>query len=252
MSERQPYSRVYWSIRTDAKFDAIYTDDRHLATWLRLLIAADATWPAPADVPASARKASLTALVDARLIDLLPGGLFKVHGLDAERGRRRDAAQTSALIRHGRDADADRTDPQTQSERRPNGVLAEDKPSQAEDETSRADAPRVPDPADAYWTLTGKYPNDKALSWIDDMASSYGPEPVLRAIAQAHVSDRSTASLLGRAQDLLRADARALSLKDQAAVRANLKERRAEPRTEVDPDALRAEIQRLMQPGAAA
>lgn len=91
MSERAPYSRVYWSIVDDPKFVNIYGDDHHLATWLRLLMAADALWPASCPLPVTARKASITALAEAGLIDLLPFG-FKVRGLDAERGRRREAA----------------------------------------------------------------------------------------------------------------------------------------------------------------
>jgi hypothetical protein len=94
VSERAPYSRVYWAIVDDPKFAGIYDDDRHLATWLRLLIAADALWPASTPVPGNARKASVKALVDAGLIDLGTGYRFRVHGLDAERGRRRDAART--------------------------------------------------------------------------------------------------------------------------------------------------------------
>jgi len=94
MSERAPYSRVYWAIVDDPKFAAIYDDDRHLATWLRLLMAADGLWPASCPIPATARKSGLVALTEAGLIDVLPGGRFRIHGLDAERGRRRDAART--------------------------------------------------------------------------------------------------------------------------------------------------------------
>lgn len=94
MSERAPYSRVYWSIVDDPKFVPIYDDDHHMATWLRLLIAADALWPASCPIPGNARKSSVSALVKAGLIDLGTGYRFRVHGLDAERGRRRDAART--------------------------------------------------------------------------------------------------------------------------------------------------------------
>jgi uncharacterized protein YbdZ (MbtH family) len=93
MSERAPYSRVYWAVVDDPKFATIYGDDHHLATWLRLLMAADALWPASCSLPANARKASVKALSDAGLIDILPFG-FRVRGLDAERGRRREAARS--------------------------------------------------------------------------------------------------------------------------------------------------------------
>lgn len=94
MSERAPYSRVYWSIVDDPKFLNIYDNDRHLATWLRLLIAADALWPASCPIPGNVRKDSVAALAESGLIDLGPGYRFRIHGLDSERGRRRDAART--------------------------------------------------------------------------------------------------------------------------------------------------------------
>lgn len=98
MTERA-YCRVYYTVKDDPKFETIYTDDHHLATWLRLLIAADAIWPASADLPAAARKASVSALVAAGLVDLLPSGRYRIHGLDAERGSRRDAARASVAQR---------------------------------------------------------------------------------------------------------------------------------------------------------
>lgn len=94
MSERAPYSRVYWAIADDPKFGTIYDSNDHLATWLRLLMLADGQWPASPPVPANAKKSSLKALADAGLIDFISGGRYRIHGLDAERGRRREAART--------------------------------------------------------------------------------------------------------------------------------------------------------------
>jgi hypothetical protein len=92
MSDRAPYSRVYWTVRSDPRLVDIYANDHHWATWNRLLLAADMAWPAPADLPATANRSSLRALVAAGVIEILPGGLFAFHGLDTERGRRRAAA----------------------------------------------------------------------------------------------------------------------------------------------------------------
>jgi hypothetical protein len=89
-------------VRTDEKFATIYNDDRHFATWVRLLIAADGVWPEPADVPLHARKASLRALADAGILDLLQGGMFRIHGLDKERGARRKKAQANVRARYDR------------------------------------------------------------------------------------------------------------------------------------------------------
>jgi len=98
MTERA-YCRVYYSIKDDPKFEGIREDDHHLATWLRLLMAADAIWPASPDLPASARRASVRALVAAGLVDLLPGSRYRIHGLDAERGARRELARASVAHR---------------------------------------------------------------------------------------------------------------------------------------------------------
>lgn len=86
------------------------------------------------------------------------------------------------------------------------------------------------DPADAYWSLTGRYPTDKPLAWIDDLSSKYGAAATVRALAKAHISDPKTATLLGRAQDLLRAEARALDRQEQEQERERLREKRAIPK----------------------
>lgn len=101
MSDVRKYVRVYYEVRDDDKFAGIYEDDRCLATWLRLLLAADAIWPAPADIPAAANRKALALLAGAELIDLLPGGMFRVHGLDAERNARSIHASTAARKKWG-------------------------------------------------------------------------------------------------------------------------------------------------------
>lgn len=113
---------------------------------------------------------------------------------------------------------------------------------------------RDPDPADAYWTLTGRYPTDKTLAWIDQLTREYGPLPVIRAVAGAHGSDRSASTLLGRAQDLLRREARALDLASQRAEQERIAAVRAAPRPEPDRAAINAVLAQLLggHPDAAA
>jgi hypothetical protein len=93
------FSRVYHSIRDDTRLAAVYTDDAALATWLRLLIAADRAWPAPADIPRSVRRPALRKLVDAGVVELLPGDLYRFHGLDAEREMRSQSGRNAAALR---------------------------------------------------------------------------------------------------------------------------------------------------------
>jgi hypothetical protein len=90
-----PYVRVYQTIVDDPKFALVFDNDHHLATWLRLLMHADASWPHAVPIPASARKSSVQTLVEVGIIDVA-AGRYRIHGLDAERQRRSDRGRASA------------------------------------------------------------------------------------------------------------------------------------------------------------
>ena len=94
MSDRAPYSRVYWSVMEDPKFDGIREDCRLVGAWTLLLIAADMAHPSPAYLLPTVSRASVSRLVEAGLIDLLEGHRYRIHGLDAERERRKSFATT--------------------------------------------------------------------------------------------------------------------------------------------------------------
>lgn len=98
MSDR-PYSRHYHDLVDDPKFTDIFPDDRHYACWSRLLMIADQAWPASAHLPATARRASVKKLAEVGLIDLLPDGRFRVHGLQHEREQRAANASHAATER---------------------------------------------------------------------------------------------------------------------------------------------------------
>ena len=98
MSTR-PYSLVYWSVVDDPMFEGIYDDDAAFATWLRLLLLADGTYPAPAPIPSTTRNKPLARLVEAGLVELMPGRRYRVRGLSAERERRSQTASASARLR---------------------------------------------------------------------------------------------------------------------------------------------------------
>lgn len=190
MSERAPYSRVYWTVRDDPRLVDIYADDHHWATWNRLLLAADMAWPAPADMPASVRRASLRALEAAGVLELLPGGLFRFHGLEAERGRRREAAAYSAAHRSGTGRVPNA--PRTGTERTPDGVLASrdsrDEPRRAE--TSRADADGRDD-LEAWLAVKFRAPTPAQRTFLDGYCRTFdvtGPARAERLIF-AHPDD---------------------------------------------------------------
>jgi hypothetical protein len=95
----RPYSRHYHELVDDPKFEAVFPDDHHYACWSRLLMLADQAWPASASLPATARKSSVRVLSEVGLIDLLPGGRFRMHGLQAEREQRSHLASHAATAR---------------------------------------------------------------------------------------------------------------------------------------------------------
>jgi hypothetical protein len=210
-----PYSRIYWSVMHDDKFDGIREDVRLFGTWSLLLVVADMAWPSPAYLPRTIPKAALGRLVACELIDELPGHRFRVHGMDAERGKRQQYARNAAASRWQNEPDADAM---------PSNSQAKDEPRNSQ-EVSQGTA----DPADAYWQLTGKYPAGKALAWIDNLAGEFGAEATTEALAREFTANRNTADLLTRTQNVLRSGARKLSLKERAAEEARLAEKRAQP-----------------------
>lgn len=229
MSERAPYSRVYWSVLSDDKFVDVRQDMRHFGSWTLLLVVADMAWPAPAYVPPVVPRASLRKLCEVGLIDSLPGGMYRVHGLDAERSRRGSAAK--------RDPNGTQLGPKREAD----GSL--DKTSTSKDETSQGQA-EARDPADIYWQLTGKWPSEKALSWIDSLTEQFGAEPTIKAMVDMHMADRSGQTLLGRTRDQLASAARKLDLKERQEEKQRLAEKRAQPRVE---EAWRAEFRAAIE-----
>ena len=98
MSDDRKYVRVYHDdlIRD---YPAVYDDDMLLASWLRLLVVADAMWPTPPELPRSIKARPLASLVEIGLVVSLPGHRYRIRGLDAERSRRQDAARNAAASR---------------------------------------------------------------------------------------------------------------------------------------------------------
>jgi hypothetical protein len=157
VSERAPYSRVYWEIADDPKFATVFDSDSNLAAWLRLLLIADQAYPASGNLPTNCKRAAFRALEEAGLITLT-GSRFRISGLEAERERRSRSGPRG---------------PQQVPNRSPVGNT--DKTRQDEDKTSR-DATDARDPADIYWQLTGRYPKGGGLTWVDNMTEKYGAE----------------------------------------------------------------------------
>lgn len=117
MTTSRPYARIYHEIVDDPKFRRVFHDDAALATWLRMLIVADAMYPSSAPMPESTPAVEL--LLRVRLVKRLPGGRYVITGLHAERERRASSARIGARKRWDSDgnANAPANALQTQSER---------------------------------------------------------------------------------------------------------------------------------------
>lgn len=247
MTARQPYSRVYWSIRDDQRLADIYGDDHALAAWLRSLIAADMAYPAPADLPRRCTPAAMRKLVTAGIVEPAGDGLFRFHGLAAERTRRRGGSGTGP--------GPDRNGSQPGPEPDPNGSLAYARAPRLGSSMSSEGGPGEtadadPDPADAYWSLAGRYPTDRVIAWLDELTGEYGPMPVIRALAEEHQSDSTASTLIGRARDRLRRDGRALDKAARQEAQARLAARRSAGRERPEYAAVAAEMAKIMGPPA--
>ena len=98
MPDDRKYVRVYYNdlIRD---YPEVWADDAQLATWLRLLATADPMWPTPPELPRSVKPRPLARLVDCSLVSTLAGHRYQMKGMEAERGRRSDAARNAAAAR---------------------------------------------------------------------------------------------------------------------------------------------------------
>lgn len=195
-----PYVRVYQSIFDDDRFVSIVDDDHHLATWLRLLMHADPVWPLAAPLPATARKASVKALVDVGIVELT-GGRYRIHGLDAERERRAAKARASASHRtYDRTANAMRT----HSDSNARASVSVSEVTSLVHKEPREDF----DALDRYHELTGwrpwgQFSGEKLQAAIRD----YGDEVVTSALEAEYAKDGTKDTLLKRTEARLAKDA---------------------------------------------
>jgi hypothetical protein len=96
MTDRK-YARVYHEIVDDPKFRKVYDDNDALATWLRMLLIADAMYPASAPMPELSTAVEL--LLRAGLVKRRPGNRYIVTGLEREREMRSQYGRNAAAVR---------------------------------------------------------------------------------------------------------------------------------------------------------
>lgn len=87
------FVKVPHAIKSDATFAPIYGDNAVLGAWVKLLIAADSAHPSPAELPRSVTDDQLEVIVQAGLLEVLPGGLYLIPSLTEDREARTEKAR---------------------------------------------------------------------------------------------------------------------------------------------------------------
>ncbi len=198
------YSRVYWTILDDPKFLEVYDDDRSLATWLRLLIAAEMAYPASAIFPTGTSKKSVDVLVSAGLVELAGANRYRIVGLAAERERRSAPGRAAASARWSRpNANALRSEKVVEAT-----ALPEEKEKEKEkekEEEARIDVASFDDDdhLEAYYRLTASWPTPKIIPWLNDLADKHGSRAVSSALAEETLIEEDRRTLLSRTQTRL-------------------------------------------------
>ena len=86
------FARIPFAVLDDPAFAEEWPDDARFATWVRLWMAADNAWPAPAPRPRDVPDEAFIYLVRAGLVLLSGTGLYRMGGMDDERMARPGAA----------------------------------------------------------------------------------------------------------------------------------------------------------------
>lgn len=82
------YTRIYHTIVDDPKFEEVYDDDARLSWYVRLLMAADATYPAAAPLPFGMPAEVLEHLTKRGIVVRVRGGHYRIKAHEAERESR--------------------------------------------------------------------------------------------------------------------------------------------------------------------
>lgn len=96
--QTDPYVRVYYRVLTDDKFRPL--SSAAWGHWVRLLVVADGMYPSAAPLPRWVEDGPLRELADARIVDLVDGDYFVIHGMNPERAGRVEAATYAADVKH--------------------------------------------------------------------------------------------------------------------------------------------------------
>ena len=186
MTPDEPYSRVYHKLADE--YPDVY-DSPDLAGFVRLLVAADQTWPTSARWAGLASRASVERLQSIGLI-LVDGARYRIKGMDKERAERSASASHAARSRWGNaPRNADGNAPR-------NAETMPRRDETSKDETRRVDA----DAYDAYYALTTRTPSKAVMDWLDRLVTEHGAATVTTSMSECWTESPSVKDFLGRVE----------------------------------------------------
>lgn len=192
-----PYSRLYHQMADE--FPDVF-DGPDLADYMRLLVAADQSYPTKAKWSGHTTRRVLNRLADAGLI-VVDGARYSVRGMDKERAERAEHARVAANARHAR-SNAPSTPPSNAH------GTAQSMPSREEksrEETSST--ARGPDAFEVYQQVTGSWPSQKVTPWLSSLVDDYPEADVCDALILVAGQDPTRSTLMSRVRDHLAAEA---------------------------------------------
>jgi hypothetical protein len=205
-----PYVPVYYTIVTDERFRDVYSNDKALAAWLRLLLTADGTYPAPAPLPRHVSTAALDLLVTAGLVELVGRDYYVIHGLKAERERRSDRARQGAEARWGASyGNAVAMLPQSDSNA---GAMLKENIREEQNITEQRGGLTAPETGPDVWEwVTMRRPNKSTQpdlwAWLTRLCEEYGSVRLWEVMRVCAAQDRSRQTLVSRTEAVLSRDA---------------------------------------------
>jgi hypothetical protein len=197
-AQRDPYVKVYYSIVDDPKFETVYDDDAALATWLRLLIVADGTYPAPAPVPLSVRRRAFDMLVGAGIVDVCVGSRYRIHGLEGEREKRSEAGRAGGIARaNAQRTLSERSAASTTDAQAPHSDVSASPLHSAQLHSTPLNA----DAFETYQRLTGSWPSKRVTPWLSQIVDDFGEGRVCDEMVAVWGSDPDAKTFMSRIRD---------------------------------------------------
>jgi hypothetical protein len=199
----EPFSRIYHRLADE--FPQVY-DSPDLAGYVRLLVAADQSWPTSARWAGLVSKATLGRLVSSSLV-ILDGSRYRIRGLDRERESRSQSASHAARSRWSdapRNADGNATRNATRNaetmpsreEKSREETRRDEHIARARLDESRDGLPHLtPQVQEAVERVMGRpitTASDKVLTSLDELVERHGVPTVTRTMADIAASGKTS------------------------------------------------------------